>query len=178
MPENTVMQWILWADPDVNPYLDAYRRLKVRGEELAEKTVDYVTDFFKEGTKGLEKMAGTPLRDFRLFVALKIPSDIKEDLNTLDIRDNVTEILRGIYLSPKLISPRVLINLLAKMMNDEVPDLEYDDTRPINKQVLLSETPIRSEWKKMRIGSKHLRCMTVKQMVKKGFHGVSFPFFH
>lgn len=167
MPENSTMQWILWADPNIEPYLEAYTRTKVHGGELAEKAVANVTRFFRDGTKGIDKIAGTPIRDFRLFVALKIPKDNKEDINLLDIRDNITEILRGVYLSPKMVEPEDLINVLAKIFNDEIPELTYDETRPINKQIILSETPIKSDWKRICVGKKHFRCMTVKQMVNQ-----------
>lgn len=167
MPEGTVMQWTLYADPNIDPYINAYKKLKVHGGELAEKAVENVTNFFQEGTRGIDKIAGTPIRDFRLYVALKIPNNNKEHVNLLDMRDSVTEILKGIYLSPKLVEPKTLINLMGQIFNDEVPELNYDETKPINKQIILSETPIKSEWQKIQIGNKHARCMTVKQMVNQ-----------
>lgn len=166
MPNGAVMQFILYADPFVKPYLDAYKSVKKRYSPLIEKAIDHTVDFFNKGIEGFPKLAGIPVRDFRLFVALKLPQNNKEQINELDLRDNVTEILRGIHVAPKFMPPETLINFLAKLFNDTVPEwFTYDEKRPINKQIILSETPIKSKWNKIELGQKHARCQTVKKLV-------------
>ena len=167
-PEGTVLQFILYADPHIRKLLDVYERLKVRDNELAQKATRTTVDFYQSGTKGVEKLRGTPIRNFRLFVALKLPKTKKEKINYLDIRDSVHETLKGIYLSPELAAPDVLINMLSKVFNGDVPQTEgYDKTREINKQIILSETPVSSKWDRIILGNNHLRCMTIKKMVEQ-----------
>ncbi len=165
-PEGAVLQFILYADPHIKPIMDGYKQIKIRNNDLSEKTIKNTMDFYMDGTKGVKKLRGTPVRNFRLFVALKLPKAKKEKINYLDIRDSVHETLKGIYLSPELISPAVLINMLSRVFNGDATYTEgYDTKREINKQIILSETPVRSKWDRIILGNKHLRCMTVKKMV-------------
>jgi conjugal transfer ATP-binding protein TraC len=164
VPKETVLQFILYADPNVKPILEEYQELKTVYNDLCEQTTQNTVNFFRNGVRGIDRLQGTPIRNFRLFVVLKMPQT-RNMTSYLDIRDNIRELLRGAYLYPENVAPGRLINFLAKIFNDEVPeDMGYDPSRPINKQIILSETHIRSEWKKMMIGKKHMRCMTVKKM--------------
>ena len=175
-PEGTVLQFILYADPHIKPTMDEYRRIKIRSNELSEKTTGNTVDFFISGSKGVDKLRGTPVRNFRLFVALKLPKDKKDRINYLDIRDSVHETLKGIYLSPRLIAPDVLISMLSKVFNSTAYETRgYDTNREINKQIILSETPVRSKWDRILLGDKHLRCMTVKKMVDQ-VDGLTFNY--
>ncbi|MFZ5571301.1 MAG: TraC family protein [Thermodesulfobacteriota bacterium] len=167
-PEGTVLQFLLYADPHINFLLDAYRRLKIHSNELSAKTIQNTMDFYRSGNKGLHQLRGTPVRNFRLLVALKLPPAGKEKIDHLDIRDSVQETLKGIYLSPELIGPDVLISTLSRLFNDHPPDHQgYDPDKEIHKQIILSETPIRTRWDRILLGSRHLRCMTVKKMVEQ-----------
>ncbi len=167
-PEGTVLQFILYADPNIKPVMDAYQRIKIRNNELSEKTTEKAVAYFLSGAKGAKKLRGTPIRNFRLFVALKLPKTRKEKINHLDIRDIVQETLKGVYLAPELISPGILIDMLSTLFNGEAAAMGgYDAGREINKQIILSETPIRSRWERIILGNKHLRCMTVKKMVEE-----------
>ncbi len=166
VPSGSVMQFILYADPYVKPYLDWYQDLKVRALPMVEKSVEHMRNLFEKGTKdGIKQMAGIPVRNFRLFVALQLPEGCDDTVNPKDLRDDFTELLKGAHLHPNVIGPEVLINFLAKVFNDEVPEnLRYDEHREINRQIILSETVIKSKWDKIMIGKKHLRCQTVHKL--------------
>ncbi len=167
-PEGTVLQFILYADPHIKPILDAYQRLKVRNNDLSARTIRNTLDFYLAGVKGLCKLRGTPVRNFRLFAALKLPLAKKEKVDYLDIRDSVQETLKGVYLAPEPMAPGALIQFLARLFNDDVPDsLDYDPAREIHNQIILSETPVRSKWDRIILGSRHLRCLTVKKMMEQ-----------
>ena len=166
-PEGTVLQFILYADPHIQPIMDGYQRSKIRNNPLSEKTTRTAVDFFRSGTGGMEKLRGTPIRNFRLFVALKLPQNQKEKINHFDIRDSVHETLKGIYLSPEPVSPVILIETLSRIFNgDSVAGQGYDPDREINRQIILSQTPVISKWDRIILGNRHLRCMTVKKMVE------------
>ena len=73
VPDGSVLQFILIADDHVNHYIDTYRSLKTRDDELVRKSVDRFGAFLLGGTEGLEKLNNMPVRDFRLIVAFKLP---------------------------------------------------------------------------------------------------------
>lgn len=169
LPEGSVIQFILYADPHIDHMLDLYHSMKIRKSNLIRESVKNVVDYYQKGTKGFDKIQGIPVRDYRLFVALKIYKHrnmINEILS--DIRENIYETLKGVYLNPKPVSPHSLINVLSKLFNDSSPDdMHYEDRTPINQQIILSDTVIKTGWDKIIIGNKILRCQTVKKMTKE-----------
>ncbi|MBU0993386.1 MAG: TraC family protein [Proteobacteria bacterium] len=166
IPEGSILQFMLYADPHIDFILDAYQKNKVRKNDLVDKVTQSIVDMYKEGTRGIDNLQGIPARNFRLFVSLKIPQNIEISAKELyDIRDIVQEILKGADLSPEPVPPETLINLLMKLFNENPKKWsEYDDTIPINKQIILSETKIESSWKEIKIGNRHFRCMTPKKL--------------
>lgn len=165
-PENTVLQFILYADPRVKPILERYKYLKVRQNELSLKATNSTGNFFQTGTMGLAQLQGIPVRNFRLFVALKLPGT--ERVNEFnDIRNGVFEILKGINLYPQGVDPRVLINLAAQIFNGDVPDFSYDPDVLLNEQMILSETAIKTSFSRIKIGGKYWGCQTVKKMAER-----------
>ena len=110
-----------------------------------------------------------------LFVAVKIPTEQKlknkEKFNLRDIYSNIEEVLRGAQLFPQPCPPYAtdysvgLIDFLRKFFNDRdfpMGQVPYDDTIPINEQIILAETSIEKNFSEIRIGEKHLRCITPK----------------
>ncbi|MBF0121638.1 MAG: TraC family protein [Desulfobacterales bacterium] len=164
-PEGTVMQFILYADPYTDPILQEFQLLKNRQNELSQKSTENTVNFYKAGKYGIKKLSGIPLRSFRVFVTIKFPQQTKEKINYLDTRDNIQEVLRGIYLAPESISPETLINTLSKFFNDNIDyDFGYNPQIDINKQIILSETTVNTKFDKIYVGEKILRCVTVKKM--------------
>ena len=71
-PAGTVLQFILFADPNLESHLEAYHGNRSRDLPLARQTADEFSFFLKQATN--ESTFGAPLRNYRLFVALKMPS--------------------------------------------------------------------------------------------------------
>ncbi len=166
LPEDTVLQFMLYADPNIRDTLDHYKSLKVRDNEFVKEATKRTVEFFNQGTMGVDKMAGIPFRNARLFVVLKMnltKSNTKSEL--LGYRDNIAETLKGAGLVPRMIEPSTLIRWLWSVFNGEYPrHLDYDKERPINKQILTSETRIKTKWDKVLVGKRVCRCQTVKRM--------------
>ena len=169
IPDGAVLQVIFYADPHIDPYLKAYKNLKTRDSEIIRETTDRTIDFLQTATKGMPRVANIPTRRGRLFFVLKLPFEKNMSKNeVLSLRDGIFETLNGAYLHPVMAHPDMLIQLMAGIMNDEIPEMaEYDPHETINRQIILSETPIIDTWKKIKIGKKHLRCQTVKKMAKE-----------
>lgn len=169
LPEGSILQFILYADPHINHTLKEYQNTKVRKSDIIRESVENVVNYYHEGTKGFDKTQGIPVRNFRLFVALKIYKN-KNILNEIlsDIKENIYETLKGVYLNPRPVSPHSLIDLLSKLLNDFPPDdMPYEEHTPINQQIILSDTVIKTKWDKIVTGNKILRCQTVKRMTNE-----------
>ncbi len=164
IPDKSVLQFIMYADPHVTPTLDRYRQLRTRKMDVIDAATHSVNNFIADGAEhGIENFQYIPVRKFRLFVALKIPG--AKEINVSDIQDTVYEVLKGAYLYPRPMAPADLIRLMMRLFNDKASDqVRYDDAIPIRKQMILSETPIKTQWDRMEIGSRHFRCMTPKAM--------------
>ena len=167
LPENSVMQFILYADKNIAPFIEAYKGGKQRELPIVHEATDKYAKYLMDGVDGMDVFLNTPVRNFRLFVALKLPVNDKH-LNFKDIYNSITEILAGASLHPQDVSPSRLIDWMRRVFNDE-PSLNngaYNEEVPINKQVIFSDTVIKKDMSNLQIGNKYLRCMTVKNYPK------------
>ena len=118
-----------------------------------------------KGRDGLPAMAGIPVRQFRLFVALKFPMSDEFTTGQSDIRGTVTEILKGAHLQPRPLEPASLIDTMRRLMNDRASlnNDDYDEEDPINRQIIFSDTEIAKDNRRLLVGDKVFRCATVKK---------------
>lgn len=165
-PEGSVLQFILHADDYIEPFINAFEACKTRSNDLVKSTSASFSEFLRIGNKGLERTAGIPLRNFRLFFAVKMPINPKDmgSFNIQDIYDTIEELLNGARLSPSPLPPQGLLDWTRRIFNDmpSMNNRHYDENVAINKQVIFSETDIRKDISSMRIGSKIFRCTTPK----------------
>lgn len=178
-PEDTVLQFMLYADPYIDPFLDRYLATKTVSTGMLDKAVGSVVHFLKTGTQGIDKLQGIPTRRFRLVVSIKFTASAfgidttKNDITQfrsselLEFRDSIGEVLRGARLHPVPLHPEHLIRFLGRIFNErtlhEIPAL-YDDTYPIRKQIILSETKIESKWSQFIIRDMPWKCCTPKKL--------------
>ncbi|ORJ57497.1 TraC family protein [Geothermobacter hydrogeniphilus] len=160
-PKGAILQFILHADPYIEPILDAFQETKKRDGELFRKVAQSLTDHFRQGAKG-EWATGQILRNFRLFVAAKWPRENGGNLG--EIGSMCSEALTGAGLAPRDVRPEELLEWLRRLLNDDpTGNLSlYDDTVPIRKQAILSETVIQKRMDHLRIGKKQWRSLTPK----------------
>ncbi len=171
LPDNTVVQFMLYADNNINPFIDEYKRHRTRNIPLVAYTTDSYSQFLINGTKGLNNLSGTPVRNFRLFVSVKIPMDDKNGtgIDVREIHANVQENLQGARLFPRPLEPGRLLDVLRRIFNDD-PSLnnsDYDDNIPIRKQVIKSETVIKKTISDFKVGERIFKCMTPKKFPKE-----------
>ena len=170
-PDGSVFQFILFSDPYIDFVLDSYRDLKVRRDEykLINEAVNRFSDFLKEGSeKGIDRIAGIPVRYFRAFFTLKIPKNRLKGYDLKGIKHNIHEILHGAGLPPTDIDANELLNFLRRLFNDRILlDRGWDARKPLNKQVILAESEIYTSLSEIRVGKKVYRCITPKLFPKK-----------
>jgi conjugal transfer ATP-binding protein TraC len=165
LPFGSIMQFTLCADSFIDPVLERYGALRVRGSEISAESTARFADYISRGREGFSSMAGIPVRQFRLFVALKFPNGDEFTTGIGDIRGAVTEILKGEHLQPRPLEPDTLIDTLRRLLNDRasVNNEDYDEEEPINRQVIFSDTEIAKDNRRLLVGEKVFRCATVKK---------------
>jgi len=142
VPDGSVLQFILIADDHVNHYIDTYRSLKTRDDELVKKSVDRFGSFLLGGTGGLEKLNNMPIRDFRLIVTFKIPMRQWDGGSpaVAELRSAIFEILGGAHLFPSCMECEDLVRWMRRFFNGK-ENGNYNDDIPINRQLIFAETP-------------------------------------
>ena len=167
VPDGSVLQFILIADDHVNHYIDTYRSLKTRDDELVKKSVDRFGAFLLGGTGGLEKLNNMHIRDFRLIVTFKIPMRQWDggSAAVAELRSAIFEILGGAHLFPSVMECEDLVRWMRRFFNGKESG-SYNDDIPINRQLILAETPIEKTMKHMRIGDRYFRCTTPRTVPK------------
>jgi len=165
LPHDSVIQMILYADENIEWIVDMYQRLKTRESNITRETAQSYADYLLSGKRGLKNLGGIPLRNFRLFVAVKIPINTREAANCYEIAHSIQEKLHGAHLSPRRVNASSLLDWMRRFLNDTVSSQNalYDTNVEIRKQVIKAETTIKSSMDRMQVGDKkHMRCMTVK----------------
>jgi len=163
LPESTVMQLILYADPDTEFILKRHVQTKKRNSRLISMVNENLTGFYREGRSGISNMGKIPSRNFRLFITVKFP---EKDLKNLEISHawhTLNELLKGAHLQPCPLLPGTLIDWARSYFNEtpSANNFHYDDTVPIRKQVLFA-THTESLFSHIRLDSRIFRCMTPK----------------
>lgn len=179
-PENTIMSICLWASPDIELYLA--RVLACRyptnfggRSELEEMIRDKVEFFRGATTRRMNQGMYSPLRDFNLFITVKIPLEgggLPTDADyalAVERRSATERSLEGIGLAPQAINADVYMHHVSTMLNwGEHASWKlsgsalYDHTRLVNEQVCDFDTQIRVDSEGLWLGKKRVRVLSPK----------------
>ena len=180
LPKGSVLQLILHADSHITPILEAYRESRTMDDIIVRTSTDLIVDFMKDGHQGLAACSNIPVRNFRLFVAVKLPGDTPDvpdpkdfiDRNKAkplqDIKRQVTETLKAALLSPRSMQPGDLLEWTRRLFNHYPPGYPehnftaYNDTVPLRKQILNADTVIREQGDHLQVGDNFFCCTTPK----------------
>ncbi|MFB3925186.1 MAG: TraC family protein [Syntrophales bacterium] len=171
IPNGSIMQFILYADKYIEDCIEQYKNSKTRNLPVVKEAAERFSRFLLDGVNGLDILQRMPIRDFRLFVCLKMPpkNDNGSDINLLDIYSNVNEILKGARLQPEALIPEGLVDWMRKVFNDRPSgnNGHYNEGIPINRQVIFSDTVITKTMSHIKMGKRYFRCTTVKNYPKE-----------
>lgn len=167
LPDSSVLQFILYADPNVDGILDNYRRIKVRKDPILNLVSENLVNFYRNGTFGLNQLK-IPVRQFRLFVTVKFPEKEKESLNVPHLWTTINELLRGASLHPQPVNASDLLDWLRYYLNDapSFNNRHYDDNIPIREQCLLG-SHVERGFSRLKFDNKIFRCMTPKSFPRE-----------
>ncbi|MBI3803495.1 MAG: TraC family protein [Nitrospirae bacterium] len=170
-PEGSILQFILYADDNIQPFLSAFRDHKKRESPIIQNTTRALCEFFSKGTTGMASLSGIPIRNFRLFMSVKMPKAERglTPRKLEEIQTTIKETLRGASLCPEAVGPDVLLDWMRRLFNGTPSGNNdyYADGIPIRKQVILSETEIKKEQSTIRIADRSFRCATPKVFPKE-----------
>lgn len=166
LPHGTVLQFILHASPDICRIIDEYKSTKVKNDGMSRHTTEMIANYYLDSSaQGCDKLSGMQLRNYELYVAIKMPvaSNIK-DHELKDIYNSIKDMLHGAYLHPQLMDAPGLLDWSRRLFNDKPSDNNsyWDENNILRKQVILSQTDIQKEFRKLRIGNKIFKCVTPK----------------
>jgi conjugal transfer ATP-binding protein TraC len=160
-PNGSVMQFILYADPYVDPLLRAYLQRKRYAPSFVLKGMQSLVDYYKD-PKALDRI---PSRWFRLFVTLKVPESEFLKISFNDICVSVEEILRAVGLFPRRMGADELLAFARRFFDVFSEDVyEYCPYTEIRKQVLTPDVKIEVKDKHVKVGQHILRCLTPKSL--------------
>jgi len=165
-PDNSIIQFICYADPNVEEFLDTYVEEKTQAPDFVKRAYKSLSQFYKERKAG-------PIRDFRLFVALKFPAKSVRAEQVREIYISLREGLQAADLYPMDVTPPILLSFLRSLLNDK--KLEGDNRYkwtpylPLSKQILFADTEVRKHSKKVYFGKRCFRCISPKVLPKEVF---------
>lgn len=180
LPRGSVLQLILHADSHIAPLLASYRESRTVGDIIVRTSTDQIVDFMDQGRRGLAACSNIPVRNFRLFVAIKLPGDTPEVPNPeefidrekskplQDIKRQITESLKAALLSPRSMQPGDLLEWTRRIFNhypEGYPDhnfTTYNDTIPLRKQIIAADTVVRESGDHLQVGDNYFCCTTPK----------------
>ena len=180
-PSQSVIQFSLYADPFIAPILDRYKKLRYTNKNISDihmASTDNYADFLAKSTEGMWQLSGTPVRNYRLFLSVKIPikadvtsspdSFIKEVKSYTDIISNIQESLK--ILGPRNIDPSGLITLMYRITNPDLDPhkyLEWNEDKPIHKQIIFADTEIERRKDSIRFGNTYAGILTPKNLPRQ-----------
>lgn len=178
LPEGTVIQFILFADPRIRFYMDkmASKTEKIKlSPGLKDLTDEWIKRYLQHidnhTVRGFDESVPVPVRNFRLFCAVKIPyADYNETVNTIsEKKSTIVSILENMSLYPIEGTPGCLLHYARYVLNptdayENQNWTPYNQNMEINKQVIKKDNQI--FWKKgttsdLIINNKHLGVFTV-----------------
>lgn len=161
-PKGTVMQWILYSDPNIDFFIDAFLANKSRPDPLVKKSAVEYANFIKQASQGCKSLNGIPVRNFRLILSLKCESKI-----SLDILSVIEQTLSSAGFCPRRWQENDLLAWCQQVFNGyQTAPTSVDHTRPLREQVIQADTEILIQKDSVQIGDRYARCLTPKRLGK------------
>jgi conjugal transfer ATP-binding protein TraC len=167
-PCDTVMQYILYPDANIEPILAAHVRTKTRLDEVGRQAVANTADFLLKGTAGLSNIRNVPVRNFRCFLMIKSNQDLSELIPTLE------EMLGHANLAPRRINDTGLISIVSALINDrqtpqrtfaERDEIDvYSRDRPLRDHIIDHDMVLDFDQPFAQIGDRKAVCLTLSEV--------------
>jgi conjugal transfer ATP-binding protein TraC len=190
-PENTVVQYMLFADPYIDPILERYQDkprahfiatdpsdpIQQRQAENAQLIGDNISSLVRhisDGRDGIEQLNGIPFRNYRCFIAVKPPEVLSDDLLASLVESLAQFGCR--HLPPD--KDNGYLALMRRFFGalDRKASGVYDPRKEIRRQIIDPGFPIQFNYKDpdtgerfpstVKIGDRYARCLTPQALPK------------
>ena len=160
-PKGFVFQVILYPDSNIDGILREYVSIKSRGDEISKEAARRYAEHLSAGRDGLERMSGIPVRNFRMFVAMKCFEGFSNDRVAA-----VEEALGQASFAPRRLDAGKLLAFLRQLFNRKLPEHPetWSDGRFLSKQIIASDTKIKNGKDYLLIGDRYAACLTPKSL--------------
>lgn len=166
-PRDVVMQFIQYPDDVLERQLEEYLALKVREDPVSREAARRYADHLRAGTKGMNKMRGLPVRDFRLFVAAKSKTQLDDSMVSM-----LEESLAQAGLGPRRMEAGVLLEWLRGIFNARQPSnpRAYCTGRYLRSQIIEADSVVEHAAPGvLRLGGSYGACLTPKSLPGRPF---------
>ena len=165
-PPGTTISLTLFPDDHIDALLAEYLALKTRGGEVSQAGARHYAEHLRAGRQGLARMGGIPVRNFRLFVAIKSAESFRDERVK-----SIEEALSQAGLAPTPCPPGILLDVLRRVFNGEAPRnaTTYDSNRYLSNQIIGAETVVRHDGDHLRLGSRYAACLSPKSLSTNGY---------
>lgn len=167
-PDGTVIQVISFADPNVDHILDDYLRRKTRDNDVSQMTAKRNAEHIKKGTRGMDKIKGVPVRNYRLFFTIKSTEPL--DKNAIV---TIEETLLTANLGPVRWNASDLMVFTRRLFNGfHTPAKpKYDRSLSLSKQIIDADQCVDFRDIPSDIGPHKAACLTFKGIGDSGEDG-------
>ncbi len=165
LPASAQLQFILYADPYVEDYLDSYLSLKVRENAVVQDNVKSYAGYWREHSEGVQQLRGIPLRNFRVFIALKTKSPLDPDVVS-SIKESLAKF--GVR-SVAAAGPDGLLAIMRRLFSDMRARTSgtCSEDRPLRKQMLDGGQSYSFKGNVAKVGAQYARCFTPNAIPKQ-----------
>ncbi len=175
-PKDTLLQFALWAGPDIQEYLASMKGLR-RGQTdpLFGEATNERARFLNDGTKDpIISSLNLRVRGLRLIVTCKIPlaspmPTEKEFQLAASLCINVKQALTTIGFAPVDLTADRWVHLMSTILNHgpnaswRREPMQADRDKPLRNQVLDWDTPIERDAKGMWLGTTRVKTLSIKR---------------
>lgn len=120
LPENSSIQFLLYASPKISNYLKAWADHRAERGEIFSQLAKERIDFLSKGARGsLLKSGDFPIRNFRLIISVSLEETVTKT-SVLTLKDSLKRSLKSINIDTISLSPDKLLQLAGEFFS---PDL-------------------------------------------------------
>jgi conjugal transfer ATP-binding protein TraC len=175
-PENSILQFALWAGPDITDYLNAMNSLRAgQNNELCLETTRQRAAMLQDGTNiPIIKSKQIRVRNLQLIVTCKVPlanpmPTDDEERTIITLRANIEQGLKTIGLYPDDLTADRWVQIMSTILNHgenaswRNGRMAAELDKPLRNQVLDWDTTVTRDAKGLWLGSTRVKTLSVKR---------------
>ncbi len=174
-PDNTILQFTLWAGPDIEQILERKRERMVADRNPTASVITQSCEFLQRKTEEpLDPGSGLIVREIHLIVTAILPlksgqPDADEIEQAVGLRNATEQALSNLQLRPVPVDADHYLRLMETLINwqgkswRDFPRSKYDPALPIRDQVPDYDIDMEVDSNGLRLGPKRVKVLSAKR---------------